>query len=138
MKNIFKIDSYNTKLSVGLLLVRLVGLAFMVHGWDKIQAPMSWMGPEGPHGILQALAAISEFGGGLAWILGVLFPLSSLGIACTMVVATHLHAIVLGHPFVGKEGSYELALVYLTISIMFILTGPGKYSLDSKIFGSKN
>lgn len=139
MKNFFKVSSLNTKTSIGLLLLRLVvGLAFMFHGWDKIQSPMSWMGPEGPPGILQALAAISEFGNGLAWILGLLFPLSSLGVLCTMAVATHFHAIVRGDPFVGKEGSYELALVYLIVAIMFILTGPGKYSLDNKIFGSKN
>ena len=76
--------------NIGLLLLRLVvGLAFMMHGWGKIQDPFNWMGPQAPTpGILQALAALSEFGGGLAWILGAVVPLASLGIFCTMAFAT--------------------------------------------------
>jgi putative oxidoreductase len=32
-------------LSVGLLRLRLVaGIAFLYHGWPKIQNPMGWMG----------------------------------------------------------------------------------------------
>jgi hypothetical protein len=35
--------------SVGLLLLRLVvGVAFVLHGWPKIQNPFGWMGPESP------------------------------------------------------------------------------------------
>jgi putative oxidoreductase len=122
--------------AVGLLVLRLViGLAFMLHGWGKIQAPFSWMGPEADApGILQALAAISEFVGGLAWMLGALMPLFSLGILCTMAVATHMHAVVLGDPFVGREGSYEPALVYLCVALLFILIGPGRWSVDAWLF----
>src|SRR5947209_3210606 len=72
--------------AVALLFLRLVaGSAFVFHGWPKIQHPTSWMGPEAPvPGVLQALAAISEFGGGLSWILGALTPLFSLGLIGTM------------------------------------------------------
>lgn len=139
MKKIFQVSHLNTKASTGLLLLRIVvGLAFMFHGWNKIQNPLAWMGESGPPAFLQLLAAVSEFGGGLAWILGLLFPLSSLGIFFTMAFATHYHAIVKGDPFVGHEGSFEPALVYMIIALMFILTGPGKFSLDVKIFGNKN
>ncbi|NQU41568.1 MAG: DoxX family protein [Lentisphaerae bacterium] len=122
--------------AVGLLVLRLVvGLAFMLHGWGKIQHPFSWMGPEaGMPALLQALAAISEFGGGLAWMLGALTPLFSLGIFCTMVVATHMHAVVRGDPFVGREGSFEPALVYLCVALLFILIGPGRWSVDAWLF----
>ena len=58
-------------------------------------------------GIFQALAAVSEFGGGLAWMLGALMPLFSLGISCTMAVAIYMHIIVRGDPFVGSNGSFE-------------------------------
>src|ERR1044071_3379761 len=70
--------SVTGKGAIGLLLIRLVvGSAFMLHGWGKIQHPFSWMGPESPvPGFFQLLAAISEFGGGLAWILGLLTPLA--------------------------------------------------------------
>ena len=122
--------------SFALLLVRLVvGIAMMMHGWGKIQSPMSWMGAEAPvPGILQALAALSEFGGGLALILGLLTSLAMLGMACTMAVAVYVHAVTKGDPFVG---GYELATVYLVIAILFIAVGPGKFALDTKIFGNK-
>ena len=65
--------------AVGLLVLRLVaGSALMLHGWPKIQNPFGWMPPQSPvPGILQALAALSEFGGGLALILGLLTPIAA-------------------------------------------------------------
>ena len=120
--------------SIGLLLLRVVaGAAFMMHGWSKIQNPFHWMGPDAPTpGILQALAALSEFGGGLAWVLGAVVPLASLGILSTMVVAVHMHAVKRGDPFVSAGGaSYELALLYLTIAVVLLTTGPGLYSVDA-------
>lgn len=123
--------------SVGLLLVRIVvGVALIMHGWGKIQTPFGWMGPDAPvPGILQFLAALSEFGGGIALILGLLTSVAMLGLACTMAVAVHMHAVIKGDPFVG---GYELALVYLVLAVMFIMTGPGKFALDNKVFGNKN
>lgn len=132
---------YDTFKSVALLLLRFVaGAAFMFHGWGKIQSPFDWMGPEGfAPGILQALAAVSEFGGGAAWILGLLTPLASLGIACTMVVAASTHAFMNRDPFVSMTGgpSYELATVFLTIAIVLIAFGPGRFSLDRLFFGRR-
>ena len=125
--------------SAALLLLRLVsGLAFILHGWGKIQNPFGWMGEDAAvPGIFQALAAISEVGGGLAWMLGAVMPLASFGLFCTMVVATLMHAVVMKDPFVGREGSYEPALVYLCISVLFIAIGPGKFSVDAKLFGER-
>jgi putative oxidoreductase len=127
--------------SAALLFVRLVvGIAFLHHGWGKIQTPMSWMPPEaGIPGFLQLLAAISEFGGGLALILGLLTSLAMVGMAFTMIVATHMHAIVRQDPFVSMDGgpSFELALLYLSLALMFLAVGPGQFSADAKIFGLK-
>jgi putative oxidoreductase len=128
--------------SIALLLLRLVaGVAFMMHGFGKIQNPFAWMGPEAPvPGIFQFLAAISEFGGGLAWVLGLLTVLGSLGAAFTMLVAVYMHMIVRGDPFVSATGgpSYELAALFFAIAVVFMLVGPGRYSADAKIFGQKN
>ena len=138
MLKFFRVPELNNFQDIAMLLFRVVaGLAFMFHGWGKIQAPFTWMG-EGTPGILQALAAVAEFGGGFAWIIGLLMPLASLGMLCTMAVAVHFHAIIKGDPFVGHEGSYELALLYLVISIVFIAVGPGKFSLDRKFFGKRS
>src|SRR5687768_2479580 len=78
------------RLDLALLLLRLcAGLAFMFHGWGKITNPFGWMGPDAPvPSVLLGLAALSEFGGGLAWVLGLLTPLASAGIFFTMAVAT--------------------------------------------------
>jgi putative oxidoreductase len=131
----------STRVSTGLLLLRLiVGLAFMYHGYGKIQNPFGWMGPKSNYpGIFQALAALSEFGGGLAWMLGILTPLASSGIACTMAVAFWMHAAIRHDPFVSKGGgaSYELATVYFCVAILLLLAGPGRFSLDRLLFGQK-
>ena len=65
-------------MDVVLLLIRLVmGYAFILHGWGKIQNPMGWMGPDATvPGVLQLLAAVSEFGGGIALIIGLLTRLA--------------------------------------------------------------
>jgi putative oxidoreductase len=108
----------------------------MFHGWGKIQNPFGWMGPDAfAPSVFQALAAVAEFGGGLALMIGLATPLASLGIACTMAVAAFMHALVWRDPFVGRDGSYELAAVYLCLALLFIATGPGRFSLDSLFFG---
>ena len=124
--------------SVGLLLLRLVmGMAFVFHGWPKIQNPFGWMGPEAAvPGILLALAALAEFGGGIALILGILTRLASIGIAGVMVVAIGMVHVPKGDPFVGHGGaSWELAAVYLACAIVFLILGPGRVSLDALFFG---
>src|SRR6266850_8376246 len=122
MTQLFKPLPLSARVSAGLLVPRLVvGLAFMYHGYGKIRNPLGWMGPDaGFPGILQALAAVSEFGGGLAWILGLLTPLASFGIACTMTVAVWMHSMVLHDPFVSPTGgrSFEPALVYLGVAVL--------------------
>jgi len=136
----FSVPDHKLLPSAALLALRVVvGLAFIFHGWGKIQKPFSWMGEDAfAPGIFQALAALSEFGGGIALILGLVTPLASLGIACTMAVAAWMHAVMRGDPFVAAEGgSYELALVYLCVAIVFIAMGPGRFSLDRLAFGKR-
>ena len=139
MVRLFQPLRLSARVSAGLLVLRLVaGLAFVIHGYGKIQNPLGWMGPNaGFPGFLQALAAVSEFGGGLAWMLGLLTPLASFGLACTMTVAIWMHAAVLHDPFVALQGgrSWELAGVYLCVAVLFLLAGPGRFSLDRVAFG---
>jgi len=121
----------------GLLLVRLVmGSAFVLHGMMKIPHAMSWMGPQSNvPGALQALAALSECGGGMALIVGLLTPLAALGIVCTMIGALVLVHFPNGDPFVGKNRSFELPLMYLVSALALASVGPGKFSLDALFFG---
>jgi putative oxidoreductase len=137
----FNVRERPVSVDFSLLVIRLVaGVAFMIHGWGKIQSPFGWMGPDGfAPGVFQALAALSEFGGGLAWILGLLTPLASLGIASTMAVAFYFHAIMQGDPFVSKGGgpSFELAALYFCVAVLLFAIGPGRLSLDRLLFGRR-
>lgn len=124
----------DTRVSVGLLALRsIAGVALMFHGWGKIQDPFGWMGPDAPvPGFLQALAALSEFGGGLAFVLGLLVPVAAFGVLCTMAFAAFIH-ITRGDPFVGSPG-WELAGIYFVIALLMLLAGPGRFSLDALLF----
>ena len=142
-KKLFTPTAQPKDISTALLILRLVaGIAFVLHGWGKIQNPFAWIPAQAPvqiPGFFQFLAALSEFGGGLAWILGLVMPLASFGLGFTMLVAVYFHGIVLKDPFVsmGGGGSYEPALGYLAVAILFFVIGPGKFSLDKMIFGEK-
>jgi putative oxidoreductase len=139
MKHLLYPNPSSAKAAVGLLIIRVIaGAALMLHGWPKIQKAFHWMPPESPvPGIFQALAALAEFGGGLALIVGLLTPLAALGIAFTMLVAAGMVHISAGHPFVNATGgpSYELAAVYLGVALLLLLAGPGRFSLDAVLFG---
>ena len=123
-----------------LFVLRIVaGPALAMHGWPKIQHAFTWLGPDVP-GFLQALAALSEFGGGLAITIGLLTQLAALGIACTMSYAILLVHIKNGDPFVDPMGghSWELAGVYLSIALALIFRGPGAISADGLLFKKKD
>jgi putative oxidoreductase len=126
-------DSVSVLGSAGLLLLRVpVGLAFLVHGWPKIQNPFGWMGPEvSVPAILQFFAAVAEFGGGLLLIPGLLTRIAGAGVAATMVGAMVLYHIPVGSPFIGIPGraSYELVIVYLACGLLLFLSGAGRYRL---------
>ncbi len=128
--------------SVGLLIISRVAvwMAFILHGWGKIQKPTSWMGDGAPvPGPLQAAVAVSEFGGGIGLILGLLTPLACLGIAGTMSFAIVMVHLRMHHLFVDPNGgpSWELAAAYLASVIVLLLIGPGRFSLDAVLFGPK-
>jgi putative oxidoreductase len=117
--------------SLGLLVLRLVvGAAFILHGWPKIQNPMHWMGDK-VSPILQLCSALAEFGGGIALILGFLTPLAAGALAINMAFALLLVHFPQNHPFVGRGESFELPLVYFGVMVALVATGPGAYSVDT-------
>jgi putative oxidoreductase len=139
MRRVFYSDAINGRDSLGLLILRIVvGAAFMFHGWPKIQNATAWMGADAPvPPALQAAAAAAEFVGGAALILGLFTRLAALALAITMAVAAWMVHISQGHAFVAKPGdpSWELAAVYFACSLLFLLAGPGRFSLDALLFG---
>ena len=139
LKDCFKPAGHSNFVSFALLLLRLVaGAAFILHGWGKIQNPFHWMGADAAvPGFFQGLAALAEFGGGIAWVIGLLTPLASLGILCTMSVAIYMTAVVMHSPFSGGPGSWELAAVYFCVALLLLAAGPGRFSLDRLLRGER-
>jgi putative oxidoreductase len=127
----------------GLLILRVVwGTALVFYGIPMLKNPWHWMDMGKPSAIpapLQALGALTIFGGGLAMITGLLTFLASLALSGAMGVALVLN-ISKGVPFMKERPdapgqSYEASLVYFAIALMFFFVGPGVFSIDFLLFG---
>lgn len=132
MKSFFFSASGESNLAYLLLRV-FFGFAFITHGYgkvfnrfgqfcgyiEKLNIPMPV--------ISAALAAGSEFFGGVLLIIGLCTRISAFMIGSTMFIAAFVaHG---GAPFVERE----LAFIYLFCAILFLFKGPGRYSVDSII-----
>ncbi len=124
------------KASIAMLAFRIVvGAAFIFHGMPKIMAPFTWMtdmmGMDIPN-VMQAIAAVAEFGGGLALLFGFLTPLAAFGILVTMVGALFMVHFPQGHVFISMaQPSFELPLMYAISAFLVMMVGPGTYSIDA-------
>src|SRR5437016_224421 len=98
-----------------LLLLRLiVGLAFIFHGWPKIQNVAAFAGTMKLPVWLAGVAAYTEVVGGMLLILGLLTVVAALFIAIEMLVALFMVHFPAGHPFVNPAGhSFETPAFYL-------------------------
>ena len=122
----------------GLLLLRVaLGLLLAFgHGWSKLTgfAEMSDKFPDliGLGSTLSlALVVFAEFFCALAIAVGVFTRLATIPVIITMAVAIlFYHA---ADPFSGKE----LAIMYLMPSLVLLLTGPGKISIDHMLSSRK-
>lgn len=126
---------------VGLLLLRvLVGVAFSLHGFQKL---FGWFGGGGPTAtarwfaslgfgdgrVAAVMAGSSEIAGGLGLALGLLTPLAAAAMIGVMTVA----AIVNGsdNGFWSADKGWELNGYLIAVAFAVAVTGPGAYSLDA-------
>lgn len=138
MKNILCCCSCSEKSrEYGLLVLRVVtGIAFALHGWQKLSGGIEGVGGFfGSLGIPAALffayvVTFVEFIGGIALILGFLTRIASGLLGIVMIVALFLVHLPNGF-FVGG-GGYEYVLVLLSAVIALSLAGPGAFALEKK------
>ena len=148
MKGISRID-------FGVLILRLgLGLTMVFFGAQKMFALFGGAGYNptdkflhtqvGAPTPLAHLAIFAEFLGGLGVIFGALTPLACLGVACTMGVATFFNVhdpSVLSGIFNGAQGADPSKLFFpgslCLAAIALLILGPGKISLDAKLFKKK-
>ena len=119
--------------NIALLILRVVFAGSMLygHGLGKfnklIQGDLSF---PNPIGIGEAptliLAVFSEFLAPIFIIFGYKTKFFSFFPAATMFIAAFV--VHWGDPF----GRVEKALLFLTVFVILMMTGPGKYSIDRK------
>lgn len=121
---------------LGLALVRFgfgLSMAF-AHGLGKLQGAEGFVANLTKNGfpaptLLGWFAILSEFVGGLLLAVGLLSRAAALSVLGTMVVAAfYVHS---ADPYQRKE----LALAYALVSIAVLVAGPGRFSLDARLFG---
>lgn len=138
MKRIFSTELNSTQVNVAILLLRVFAAAFMLtHGIPKFSKLLAGgeiqfgdpigLGPA----VSLGLAVFAEFACSVLIIFGLGTRLAVVPQMVTMFVAAFVaHG---ADPF-GKK---ELALIYLLIFTVLLLTGSGKYSLDHILLQQK-
>ncbi len=117
---------------LGLLVLRVVaGLGMALgHGIKKLPPPeglVKGVTAMGMPGFMAWGATFAEFGGGLLLVIGLFTRPSALLWVITMSVA--LFGVHLRDPFAKQE----LALLYGCVGLLFLLAGPGRFSVDRLI-----
>src|SRR5918998_2725738 len=122
-----------------LILRAVQGALLAGHGAQKLFGWFNGPGLQGTSGFMEmlglrpgrpwaVLAGLSEFGGGVLTVLGLLNPLGPIGVIGSMAMATATaHQ---GKPIWVTEGGAELPVTNIAASTALILNGPGRYSLD--------
>jgi putative oxidoreductase len=117
----------------------VVGVVAVLHGWPKMKAlgafieKVDTMGvPIAP--VFATAAALAEFLGGLALVLGLFTRYAAFFFSCVMAVV--VFKVQLPHGFFAKDNGYEYPLVLLVAAVSLVFSGAGPISLD-RMFGRK-
>ena len=140
VKNLYPKDLY---VSYSLLILRVIASVMMIinHGWNKILAGQEkwnrlgtaltdFIGIDFMSVFFGFMAAFSESIGMVMVIFGIFTRPAAFLLLFTMFVASMNHLV---------DGKFpELAIMYLIVMLVLLISGPGKFSLDYKFFSQKN
>ncbi len=122
----------------GLLLIRVIlGLFLVYHGWEifspaKMNEYLLWDSFRNSNGKLLVYAGKgSELVAGVLFVPGLFTRLASLFTIGTMCYI----AFFLGNGIIWNNDQHPFLFVLL--ALVFIFTGPGRYSLDHYLFKPK-
>jgi uncharacterized membrane protein YphA (DoxX/SURF4 family) len=124
---------FGVHVSIAALLLRLViGLVFVVHGYQKFGKEQrtqgaQWMKSMGLPGGFIIFGSVVEFFGGIALLLGILTQIVAVLFALWMLSTTSLSKVKMKRKFVG---GYELDVTLLIASLALAAIGAGIFSLD--------
>ena len=130
-------------MDTGLLLLRLVlGSIMAAHGAQKLWGWFKGPGLAGTSGWLESMGfrparlhatvtGVSELGGGLLLVLGLVTPLGAAAVAGVMIVA--IATVHLSKGFFNSDGGYEFNLLIAAAAISLAIVGPGSYSIDNAL-----
>ncbi len=133
------------KEEIGILILRLVvGLTFMAHGSQKLFGMFGGPGIQGtakmfsmihiePSLPMAILSGCGEFFGGSALVLGLFTRYAAIVLIINMIVA--IATVHWPKGFWVFNGGYEYNIVLISTFIYLFFNGPGKYSLEKKLFG---
>jgi putative oxidoreductase len=131
-------------MDLGRTLLRgAIGALFIGHGTQKLFGWFGGHGLEATGGFFENLglrpgkrhataAGVAEAGGGVLLALGALTPVTATAISATMITAIRKVHWEKG-PWVSG-GGYEYNLVLIAAMVALAEAGPGRPSVDSKLF----
>ncbi|WP_354697697.1 quinone oxidoreductase TQO [Paraconexibacter sp. AEG42_29] len=129
--------SRDTRVDAALLIVRaVVGLAFLLHGLDKlgdlsgVEQNFDGLGIPVPE-LMAPFVALTETVGGALLIAGLLTPLAGLALGIDMIVA--YATVHTGKGFFAGDGGYELVLLLGASSFALMIAGAGRFSVDAAL-----
>jgi putative oxidoreductase len=118
-----------------------LAMVFLVHGSQKLFGALGGGGISGtaryfaslgahPGTLWAVLAALVEFGGGLAMALGLFTRLAASALAADMIVAIYLTNWHNGFFAEKAAGGWEINMILACMAVSLALTGAGRFACD--------